>query len=201
MRCYKCIINSLPAIPSVVPSLPAHSRHFRFCRPRLRRKRAHRQNDSIMHTASAALRSLVLFFSCSLPLFVCYFAGTHPKRHRSALQVYPPPYNISRGILLENRFEFLVDLLKCLRFCLLFPGTLRSNENAAQKKALSHCWERLLNTVSNSQSRSDELQNCHLSSVAAASADLDDAGVAAVAVSVLGLISSNSFFATSSLVM
>jgi len=33
---------------------------------------------------------------------------------------------------------------------------------------------------------SDELQNCHLSCIAAASADLDDAGVAAVAVSVLG---------------
>ena len=43
-----------------------------------------------------------------------------------------------------------------------------------------------MNTVSNSQSRSDELQNCHLSCVAAASADLDDAGVAAVAVSVIG---------------
>ncbi|OLA32074.1 MAG: hypothetical protein BHW27_07245 [Faecalibacterium prausnitzii] len=37
-----------------------------------------------------------------------------------------------------------------------------------------------------SQRSLDKLQNCHLSSVAAASADLDDAGVAAVAVSVLG---------------
>ena len=55
-----------------------------------------------------------------------------------------------------------------------------------KKKASPIAGKGLLNTVSNSQSRSDELQNCHLSSVAAASADLDDAGVAAVAVSVLG---------------
>ena len=36
------------------------------------------------------------------------------------------------------------------------------------------------------ESPPNELQNCHLSCIAAASADLDDAGVAAVAVSVLG---------------
>ena len=43
-----------------------------------------------------------------------------------------------------------------------------------------------MSTVYTVRAGSDELQNCHLGSVAAASADLDDAGVAAVAVSVLG---------------
>ena len=109
---------------------------FLFFRPRSAANAPTGRTDSIMHTASAALRSLVLFFSCSLPLFVCYFAGTHPKRHRLLFKFTPPPYNISRGILLENRFEFLVELLKCLRFCPIFPGTFRSNENATQKSPL-----------------------------------------------------------------
>ena len=79
-------------------------------------------------------------------------------------------------------------------------GTPRCPAHTMQKGPFPEGKEPLLHCL-NSQSRSDELQNCHLSSVAAASADLDDAGVAAVAVSVLGADLINSFFATSSLVM
>ena len=64
-------------------------------------------------------------------------------------------------------------------------GTPRCPAHTMQKGPFPEGKEPLLHCL-NSQSRSDELQNCHLSSVAAASADLDDAGVAAVAVSVLG---------------
>ena len=82
------------------------------------------------------------------------------------------------------------------RSAMHFSGSLLvSKENIPRAFAISckkrnHCTKAvqwfLLLLYQTVRAGSDELQNCHLSCIAAASADLDDAGVAAVAVSVLG---------------
>ena len=138
MRCYKFIINNLPALQGVGFRLYLRTRAIailRFC-ARLRRKRAHWQNRQ-HHTRRKRCteKSRTLFSHVLFPFSFVILQAPTPKGTVCSLSLPPPPYNISRGILAENRFEFLVELLKCLQFGPLFPGAFRSNENATQKKS------------------------------------------------------------------
>ena len=98
---------------------------FLFFRPRLRRKCAHRQNrQHHAHRKRCTEKSRTLFsHALFLFSFVILQAPT-PKRHRLLFK-FTPPYNISRGILLENRFEFFSGIVEMFTAWPDIPGNIQ----------------------------------------------------------------------------
>ena len=99
---------------------------FLFCCPRLRRKRAHRQNrQHHAHRKCCTEKSRTLFSHVLFPFSFVILQATTPKGTVCSSSLPPPPYNISRGILLENRFEFFSGIVEMFAVWPAIPGNIQ----------------------------------------------------------------------------